>query len=460
MSFLTNELKRIISFSKKPKYEAAEVSGKEKLKTFFITFVINIACTMVVVGLLTLVDKFIFDFSESHIAMEMFENFPLWVVAVLGIIIAPFWEEAAFRLPLKYRKEVVNVLIALVITIAIILQYSGAQHTYSIITSVLLLIVLLLFIFFNRRVTRFTEYLWKNKFPFVFYFFTIAFALIHISNFKISTPVLLLLPVLILPQFVVGFFIGYIRVRLGFFWGVLFHAIHNAIFMLPALIAMESTFNEVKLTNDDYSISIEKSNSANHYFIEYSHFNDSLKIKNHDFKAVIAKLTDKDEKFIEIEKSSLAKTKLDIIYAGKSDLSDSVALNKARKEILSEMKKAYGFKLVTEKRTIPFIEVKVKDSIKLNEYKNKSNIHDASMNMNDAEATFTNTSIDGIAGFLNSEYNEEGYFFAAPENKNRYDIKIEKPSFAALKNYLEKNFGLTLTETKKEAEIIKIVFEK
>lgn len=87
---------------------------------------------------------------------------------------------------------------------------------------------------FRAPITLFCKY--KNNFRFIFYGFAILFGYVHISNFEISTNVLLISPILIAPQAFLGLLLGMIRVRLGLIYAILFHAVYNAILVIPSVL--------------------------------------------------------------------------------------------------------------------------------------------------------------------------------------------------------------------------------
>ena len=70
------------------------------------------------------------------------------------------------------------------------------------------------------------------------YVFAILFGLVHITNFKITPSVLLLAPILVLPQICIGGFLGFIRVRFGLLWSIALHGSYNGILMLISFAAM------------------------------------------------------------------------------------------------------------------------------------------------------------------------------------------------------------------------------
>ena len=119
----------------------------------------------------------------DHAFDELLLDFPLWVVFFLGAVVAPVIEELVFRGPLWYFRE-------------------------------------------------------SRYFKVAFYASAVAFALVHLSNFPNLGEVWLLAPVLISPQLFLGLFLGYVRVRFGLLWAMIFHAAYNAILLGPILLLM------------------------------------------------------------------------------------------------------------------------------------------------------------------------------------------------------------------------------
>lgn len=65
-------------------------------------------------------------------------------------------------------------------------------------------------------------------FPFVFHIATLAFAFLHLSNFRLADSGLWLLPLLVLPQWVTGLVLGWMRVRFGILSSIALHSLFNA----------------------------------------------------------------------------------------------------------------------------------------------------------------------------------------------------------------------------------------
>ena len=77
---------------------------------------------------------------------------------------------------------------------------------------------------FRAPLTSFKK---PKSFKIAFYSFALLFGLIHITNYELSTKIILLSPILILPQLLGGGYLGYIRVRFGLRWSILLHATFN-----------------------------------------------------------------------------------------------------------------------------------------------------------------------------------------------------------------------------------------
>lgn len=79
------------------------------------------------------------------------------------------------------------------------------------------------------RVYKFLYNKWQAYYPVIFYLSAVIFAIVHVSNYEYSHRLLFLAPLLMAPQFIVGLFNGYLRVKYGLVWGFYLHALHNLI---------------------------------------------------------------------------------------------------------------------------------------------------------------------------------------------------------------------------------------
>lgn len=77
----------------------------------------------------------------------------------------------------------------------------------------------------------------SSLFPLAFYLSCLVFGLVHLSNFENGSSMIWWAPLLVAPQIIMGFFLGFIRVRLGLIFAILMHMGHNGLlFLLISLI--------------------------------------------------------------------------------------------------------------------------------------------------------------------------------------------------------------------------------
>ena len=168
--------------------------------------------------------------------IETLSDDPL-MLAVMAVGVAPVIEEAIFRLPMKY--SYVRIGIATGLVLLLLATVVESELVIGTITATVLFSIFLFQFFNERQGNAFNEQLeplWLSHFYLPFWFFTTAFAFLHLTNFGAAFP-LYLAPFLVLPQFVLGIILGYVRTGYGFIYAVLFHALHNGILVGLATLA-------------------------------------------------------------------------------------------------------------------------------------------------------------------------------------------------------------------------------
>jgi len=139
-----------------------------------------------------------------------------------GILFAPIVEEILFRLILRFNKK--NILIIITSTFALFILFLIKKDLVRILVFSSLAIAFSLSIFYlNTCKDFFIKY-----FHIWFYIIAGLFGILHIYNYiGINISNLFLSPLFAIPQFILGIFLGYIRIRNGFFYALLFHFIMN-----------------------------------------------------------------------------------------------------------------------------------------------------------------------------------------------------------------------------------------
>lgn len=179
---ITN-LNNIINYLKNPEYLPLQnISIKDKFIVVLKTLALSLIICLSLAILIGLVAQFGLVDMEKHSSKELMEKYSKLVVFLLVTLAAPIIEEVIFRAPLSSFRN------------------------------------------------------YKKSFKYIFYGFAILFGYIHIYNYEITAYTLLLSPILVAPQIVLGLFLGYLRVKLGLIYSMLLHALYNGFLTLPMLL--------------------------------------------------------------------------------------------------------------------------------------------------------------------------------------------------------------------------------
>jgi Type II CAAX prenyl endopeptidase Rce1-like len=229
------------SFIRKPNLEIEKnITFKQKLKEMFFSFLFLYAFVTFSLILMKFLDLLIFEFYRFSIMDQItnqqnnsvFRDDYIYTAFKI-LILAPIIEEVIFRLPLNLNKITIGVSLSMLSLLYVgdsLLQFS--VHLFSSWIKVIAIFFTILFCYFF--IPKKGLNIIKSKYFYIyFYLITICFGLVHITNFKIDNYYMCFLYIpFILPQFFLGFFTGYIRIKNGFLWCVLMHFIFN----IPAAI--------------------------------------------------------------------------------------------------------------------------------------------------------------------------------------------------------------------------------
>ena len=158
---------------------------------------------------------------------------------IAAIIIAPLTEELVFRSWLGKQWGVLlvmPVLLALSAALALSSQLEAAPMLSMVgIIAVMGSLGLYLSRYHQTKKIRDDEVLRHDRaaramFPYAFCGTTAIFALVHMSNYTGDgfTPLLVLL---VIPQFIIGTILGFVRMRFGLLQAIVFHGAYNSVFV-------------------------------------------------------------------------------------------------------------------------------------------------------------------------------------------------------------------------------------
>lgn len=189
-------LNDFFNFLKKPNDQQIHLSTKNKFSLIFKLLILELLFTLIIVlPINDLIDEFITIKTPS---LDYRFN-TIYAIILLMVLIVPFLEEIMFRSVLRYNS------------------------------------------FFAKKISREK---WNRYFPYLVYAMSIAFGLVHASNYyNDSLTFYLLSPLILLSQLSGGFVLSYIRVRINFYYGFIYHASWNLIaaLIIPSILLLFSS---------------------------------------------------------------------------------------------------------------------------------------------------------------------------------------------------------------------------
>ena len=201
---ITTVIQKFLQFLKSPKDRFAEpVTSNDRYRIFTVLFFAAMLLNLlVIIPLLWMVDEYVMKFTDSSMSRHT-----IWFLLFLTVIFAPLWEEFVFRFPLKTERNY-------------LVRWADKLVGKPVFSN-----------------------FWNRHFAVIFYLIALLFGFAHsFKSGNVWTPLyLLLLPLLILSQSIAGLILGYIRLRLGFLWAVLFHACFNFVVISVPYLSYQHT---------------------------------------------------------------------------------------------------------------------------------------------------------------------------------------------------------------------------
>lgn len=211
-------MKFLILFLRNPSYN--EEFRALKLKDFLVLVLIYFLVMIPTGGFLFFLSK-VLGIEHRQALLSFHEKI------IYGILLAPLAEELLFRLILVFDKRNLIILLTTTLILTLFFVFKGSSEK-TVLFSFLTVFYFSCIIYLNKCRKYFI-----NHFRFFFYFLTILFAFLHIFNFLgFTISNLYFSPLFVIPQFFLGLILGYIRVKNGFIYALLFHSIINLTVLL------------------------------------------------------------------------------------------------------------------------------------------------------------------------------------------------------------------------------------
>lgn len=411
-----------INFLKHPQEKFSENQNLEnKFKYLLVLFIIELPIMFVLNIVIQLVAEFgSINLEEHKINSLLFEH-DFLIVFIYGAVLMPIIEEVIFRLYLKFKYNLPIQLYLLFFRISNTADYREMQLKKQ----------------------------WHKYYSFIFYFSAILFGFFHIINYSITINVILLAPFLVLPQILIGLFLGFLRVRFNLFMGILFHIFHNVIFLLVAYYSLFYVTENLKTyttNNEEYFFNLEASygkiESGNSSFHK-----DTISMEQIKLKDAVANLMGKE--IIDFEDNNLSKN-IKLLAYKKTQTEKS--LNKI---VLNELQKYLLFDIDSSIKIIDAYDIIPIDSTKYNNYKSIDMSNNIETSINDDNIEFINCDLDIIAKTFSREY--EGRYVYKHKQQLKLSFEIEKDDENKLKEDLSE-LGFELRKIRDTISTYKIIY--
>jgi len=182
--------------------------------------------------------------SVFQILLKIFDLLPEYrnpevnsiIIFFAVVAFLPLIEEIILRLNLKISKLNIATFLSVLIIITVKLIFLRGIQIYIYFGAIPIFGLIYFIINRSNLPLLKIETFWKSNFKYIFHFSAIAFGMLHLFNFEtIKWWMIIISPLLIAPQIIAGYILGYIRMKYGFTYGWLIHSTINsisAIFMI------------------------------------------------------------------------------------------------------------------------------------------------------------------------------------------------------------------------------------
>ena len=232
-------IKECISFLNFPQRNINLPKVDSPLSYIFTLFIFAFFLNII---LLSLVSSFVDFESMDNGILALKDSVGFASLFALAVIGAPVIEELIFRFPLKNKIVLSFLLIGLDAIIVSIFCQAFGWRQLAIVLPVVTTVLSIALIFFFKALQDDWYQVLDDWYPYIFFFVAGMFGFIHIYNYGEGGFEWWMTPFIVIPQFVLGLILGFIRLRIGLWACILMHAMNNAIPMSLLLMQDKMAF--------------------------------------------------------------------------------------------------------------------------------------------------------------------------------------------------------------------------
>ena len=233
------EFLKLIYYTLNPVYiESNNNTVLQNIKGTWGIFVIKTVLTIIIGVIVTLIIDPI-----NQTTVRWSEIYTTGTIFLLSIIILPLLEEISFRMSLRFRPVYFPLSLGVltyygVTKIVYQTNLTNTDHHFIVRFLISVLTILIAYILVSQsKIKNHLDTFWKAHFKWIFYFFCITFAWMHILNYELNLKHVLLLPLITLPKLVSAISYGYIRMHYGFIYSLGLHICWNSMGFILSLFS-------------------------------------------------------------------------------------------------------------------------------------------------------------------------------------------------------------------------------
>ena len=231
-------LKDYFLFLQNPSFPSYNLQIKRippNILTVIKTYLITLGFVLIAAIISVLCDRFLVSFflgkslitsgKNFNILYQKFGHLKFFYV----VLFVPAIEELIIRLPLKVKTSFIAFSFSMLVFPLVGFNYTNfdfhsLHYFFGVLIILIFLPICLNWVFKKINIINFIN----RNYKFYFYLLATLFALAHISNFKpINYHYFFVYPIFVLPQFVMGVSLGYVRNKCGLPYSLLLHALIN-----------------------------------------------------------------------------------------------------------------------------------------------------------------------------------------------------------------------------------------
>ncbi|WP_409013947.1 type II CAAX prenyl endopeptidase Rce1 family protein [Dyadobacter sp. CY356] len=178
-----------------------------------------------------LIDTLNLDISMKSLHQNFHEKGLIYMIIIICLV-APIIEEISFRLCLRYSSWNLSLMIGCwiyTILAQIIKSKVSFWGNFIFMYPIMALPIVYFFLEKCKIMNSAFDNFWSVNSRPIFYLSVVLFAFSHTFNFEVDLLTLIMIPILTLPQAIMGVILSYTRLKFGIIYSICLHIIFNAI---------------------------------------------------------------------------------------------------------------------------------------------------------------------------------------------------------------------------------------